>query len=538
MENKIDKKKLFQLTKSLLQETSETPLPPHHSQGELANNFSDFFMSKISKIRDQFTNSDNKESNDILFLGERFFQCFRSLSEADVLEQLKKAPTKSSDLDPIPTYLLKQCSDALAPAITRIINAFLSRGEVPPSFKEAIVTPLLKKPGLELTYKNYRPVSNLSFLSKLTERAVNGQIKHHIDTNKLNEPLQSVYRPYHSTETALIKIFDDLLLNLDNKKVVLLSLLDLSAAFDTVDHNILLNRLKHMFGITDVALDWFTSYLSNRSQKVSIASAYSVSRFLECCVPQGSVLGPQLYSQYTRPIGDIIQSSGLLFHLFADDSQLYKSATPSNVEQHLEAFDTVESCTRNLSGWMFDNKLKLNDDRTEFLLVRSQSQRLKVVHNSITVGEHTIRAAPIAKNLGIWINETLTLAHQVQQVCRSAFHQIFLLHKIRPFLTQEAAQVPVQALAVPKFDYGNVLYYGLPVALIHKLQCVQNAAARLACGIRKCDHIKPILKSLNWLPVQQRIEYKVLLLCFKAIYGLAPDYLSSLLTQDVPIRCL
>ena len=107
-------------------------------------------------------------------------------------------------------------------------------------------------------------------------------------------------------ETALIKIFDDLLLNLDNKKVVLLSLLDLSAAFDTVDHNILLNRLKHMFGITDVALDWFTSYLSDRSQKVSIAGAYSVSRFLECCVPQGSVLGPQLYSQYTRPIGDII----------------------------------------------------------------------------------------------------------------------------------------------------------------------------------------------------------------------------------------
>ena len=123
----------------------------------------------------------------------------------------------SSELDPIPTHLLKQCSDAIVQAITRIINASLSRGEVPLSFKEAIVTPLLKRPGLELTYKNYRPVSNLSFLSKLTERAVNDQIKHHITINNLREPLQSAYRPFHSTETALIKIFDDLLLNLDNK---------------------------------------------------------------------------------------------------------------------------------------------------------------------------------------------------------------------------------------------------------------------------------------------------------------------------------
>ena len=464
----MDQKKLFQLAKSLLQKTSDTPLPPHHSHEDLANNFSDFFMSKISKIRDQFTDS-NEEINDIPFLGDSSFQYFRNLSENDVLDLLKKAPTKSSELDPIPTHLLKQCSDAIVPAITRIINASLSRGEVPLSFKEAIVTPLLKKPGLELTYKNYCPVSNLSFLSKLTERAVNDQIKHHITINNLREPLQSAYRPFHSTETALIKIFDDLLLNLDNKKVSLLSLLDLSAAFDTVDHKILINRLRHMFGITDVALDWFISYLSDRSQRVSISGAYSVSRFLECCVPQASVLGPQLYSEYTRPIGDIIRSSGLLFHLFADDSQLYKAATPSDVEQQLQTFDAMESCIRNLSGWMFNNKLKLNDDKTEFLLIGSQYQRSKIVRNSITVGEHTITAAPVAKNLGIWIDETLTLAHQVHQVCRSAFHQIFLLHKIRPFLTQDAAQILVQALVVSKLDYGNALYYGLPAALIHKL---------------------------------------------------------------------
>ena len=201
--------------------------------------------------------------------------------------------------------------------------------------------------------KNYCPVSNLSFLSKLTERAVSLQIHKHLLRNDLFDPLQSAYRPNHSTETALIQVFDDLLTNLDNKKVILLALLDLSAAFDTVDHTILLKRLCHTFGISGQALKWFTSYLSDRSQVVSVNSVKSSSHILECCVPQGSVLGPSLYSRYTKPIGNIIRESDIQFYLFADDCQPYVSLDPACTTSHIESLTHLENCIAELSNWMF-----------------------------------------------------------------------------------------------------------------------------------------------------------------------------------------
>ena len=180
----------------------------------------------------------------------------------------------------IKSHMVSYCS---------IIKSSLTTGEVPSVFKEAVVTPLLKKPGLELTYKNYRPVSNLSFMSKLTERAISGQIKDFMEANDLQEPVQSAYHPNHSTETALSKIFNDILLSMGDKRGVLLALLYLSAAFDTVDHKIMINRLEHVFGITGTALKWFKSYLSGRFQRVNIAGVMSHSCPLDCCVSQGSV---------------------------------------------------------------------------------------------------------------------------------------------------------------------------------------------------------------------------------------------------------
>ena len=357
----------------------------------------------------------------------------------------------------------------------------------------------------------------------------------HLLRNDLFDPLQSAYRPNHSTETALIRIFDDLLTNLDNKKVILLALLDLSAAFDTVDHTILLERLCHTFGISGQALKWFTSYLSDRSQVVRLFSVNGVkssSQMLECCVPQGFVLGPSLYSRYTKPIGNIIRNSDIQFHLFADDCQLYVSLDPACTTSHIESLTHLKNCIAELSDWMFQNILKLNNDKTEFIVIGLGVQKAKINSKSITVGGHAIKSATAARNLGVWIDESLSMVHQIQQVSKSTCLQICNISRIRPFLTQEAAQILIHALILSRLDYANALYYGLPDSLIQELQHVQNAAACLVCQVRKYDHITPVLKSLHWLPVRQRIEFKILLITFKAVNGCASTYISSLLKSD------
>ena len=213
--------------------------------------------------------------------------------------------------------------------------------------------PQLKKINLDLIEKNYRPVSNVQFIGKLIERAVNNQLMNTSQINNLMEPMQSAYRTGHSTETALIKVKADLLNAIDNKEVVCLVLLDLSVAFDTVDHQILLERLKNMFGFTGLVINWVKSYLSGRSKKVVVGDAKSPSAPLSYGVPQGSILGPILFTLYTTPLGEICTKHGITYHLFADGQQLYLAFKPSNAgakEQCIKKTRRVHSRDLEMDG--------------------------------------------------------------------------------------------------------------------------------------------------------------------------------------------
>jgi hypothetical protein len=188
--------------------------------------------------------------------------------------------------------MVKECLDELLPVLTSIINNYLSSGIFPPNqWKEALIIPLLKKFGLDLAFGNFRPVSNLQFVSKLTEKAVFNQTHSYLVSNNLFPLCQSSYRKYHSTETALLKLKNDILMNMNNQEVTLLVLLDLTAAFDTVDHSILLKRLQQDFGISGTVLSWFSSYLSGRSQKVVIDGVCSKKNDLSFWCPTGILFG-------------------------------------------------------------------------------------------------------------------------------------------------------------------------------------------------------------------------------------------------------
>ena len=293
----------------VLHRNKSKTLPDHTSEKSLANALSQFFIGKITRIRQGFSKI---LSHNIVLPNKcpsRFFRSFTKVSEDKIRKIINNSPTKSCSLDPWPTFLVKECVDILVVPITSIVNMSLQSGLFPDDFKQAIVTPLIKKPTLSKNdYKNYRPVSGLNFISKIIERVEAEQINEHIMLNGLENVYQSAYRKSHSTESALLKLKNDIHLNLAEGKPTALVLLDLSAAFDTIDHNTLIDRLCSWFGICGITLDWFSSYLFSCHQSVKVNNATSDPQELMFGIPQGSVLGPLLFSMCTTPLSMVISA--------------------------------------------------------------------------------------------------------------------------------------------------------------------------------------------------------------------------------------
>ncbi|XP_072037124.1 uncharacterized protein [Amphiura filiformis] len=262
-------RQLFKVIDNICVGKREQILPSSDSEKDLADNFADYFASKIRDIRQELDqDKDNENSISHPFEScQSHFSEFSQVTDEDVRKFIQKSPTKSCPLDPVPTWLLKEeLLDELTPIIPKLVKRSFSYGRFPTSFKRARVVPSLKKPKMDReVLKNYRPISNLSFLSKLEERIAASQIQDYLSANNLYAHVQSAYRSCHSTESALLRVQNDLLSAVDSQKEAVLVLLDLSSAFDTIDHRIFLNRLNSRYGIEDKALDWFTSYMDNRS---------------------------------------------------------------------------------------------------------------------------------------------------------------------------------------------------------------------------------------------------------------------------------
>ena len=214
---------------------------------------------------------------------------FAMLNHMDAKELITSSPTKTSPQDPIPTQLLKVYVDTFTPLITTIVNTSISTGIFPKIWKGAFVTLLLKKEGLEQIPRNFRPISNLNFVSKILEKSVMNQFMKHCSSHSLQSKHNSAYKPYHSTETILLKISSDVFNNMDKQEVTILCLLDLSAAFDSTDYGNFFSLLHNRFGLDQKALDWFKSYLTSKWQQITVNSALSEKQWLTCGVPKAAV---------------------------------------------------------------------------------------------------------------------------------------------------------------------------------------------------------------------------------------------------------
>ncbi|KAK3538102.1 hypothetical protein QTP70_029823 [Hemibagrus guttatus] len=428
--------------------------------------------------------------------------------------------------------MLQTISPDLLPFITTVINGSLTSGHVPTAFKKARVIPILKKPALDPSdISNYRPVSLLSFLSKILERVVCNQLSDCLMQNNLHDPNQSGFKAAHSTETALLAVTEKLHAARSAKLSSVLILLDLSAAFDTVNHKTLLSTLRSL-GICGTAWEWFASYLDGRSYQVTWKGLTSAPRRLSTGVPQGSVLGPLLFSLYTHSLGKVISSHGFSYHCYADDTQLIFSFPPSDTT----ASARISACLADISSWMTAHQLKLNPSKTELLIIPGDPSPAQDL--AISLSNSMISPTASARNLGVTMDNQLSFSSHVTNVTRSCRFLLYNIRRIRPFLSTQATQVLVQSLVISRLDYCNSLLAGLPLNAIRPLQMIQNAAARLVFNLPKFSHITPLLRSLHWLPVAARIRFKTLMLAYKAKNGPAPSYLKALVTSRTAPRLL
>ena len=274
-------------------------------------------------------------------------------------------------------------------------------------------------------------------MSKLIERVVADQLSTYMSSNALHCPVQSAYRPFHSTETALLKIANDILCSIDKGKGVVLVLLDLSAAFDTIDHDIMLQRLSQRLGIGNSALDWFKSYLCNREQSIFIDGKTSNPVTLHFGVPQGSVLGPIKFSVYSSPVYEIAQSHQVQVHCYADDTQIYQDFSMSAEECQI-AVSKVEKCVKDIKDWMMQNKLKLNDDKTEVLIINSPRQKIRINTIPVQIGDSQIVPSKTAKNLGVIFDSHFSMDKQIKSICQKSYFHLRNIGKIKKYLNKES----------------------------------------------------------------------------------------------------
>ena len=534
-----DSKALFKITKTLLGYEKITQLPESNSAITLADRFNSFFKEKVDTIRLNIekTVQSKPESESVRKQANQIsLTLFQPTCQEEIRKIIQKSPSKSCELDPIPTWLLKTCLEPVLPLITDIVNASIKESTVPDRFKLAYIRPLLKKKNLDKeVLKNYRPVSNLPFLSKVLEKVISKRFEDYELENNLLSTNQSAYKTCHSTETALLKVQSDIIDIIDKGNTAALIMLDLSAAFDTIDQTVLVNRLENVYHVAGPALDWFKSYLIGRKQTVVIDGTTSDPIFMKYGVPQGSVLGPKQFCAYTMPLGDILSRHGVPFHMYADDTQLYISLNSDNLHISIQK---LEDCIVETRLWLRKNFLKLNDEKTEFIIFGNGQNVKQFEQIQIKVGNHNVPISKTVRNLGIIYDQRLTMESHISSISRTCSMYLYNIGRVRKYLTKDACKTLVHAFIISRLDYCNALLYGLPKSSIYRLQKIQNNAARIITRTKRREHISPVLRSLHWLPILSRIDHKIMSLTFKAINNLAPKYLQEMITIYEPTRTL
>ena len=444
------------------------------------------------------------------------------VTENQVERVIRSLPSnKAPGMDKISSRILKDSLPSTLTTITHIVNNSFVTNTFARAWKTAEVTPILKCGNPDVP-NNYRPISLLPIVSKVTERLVHGQLMEHLIRNNKLAAHQSGNRKLHSTETALLYVTDQLLQAMDNKKVSIMVLLDMSKAFDSIRHDILLSKLQNL-DFSQGALDWFQSYLSNRQQCVRIGDAVSKVLPLEFGVPQGSILGPVLFTIYVNDLLSVPKRC--LSASYVDDCKLYLSFSPAEFPTSILALN--EDLTR-ISQWCCKNSPLINPDKTKVLAVGLPQLLKKLSSFSITLFDKEITPVPVVKDLGVLLDTRLSYNQHITEIASKCLFKLYQINRIKHLLDRKTLLLVINSFVFSKLQYCSTVWSNTSSSNIDKLQKVQNFAGRIILGLRKYDHISDGLRSLKWLPIREKLILNDATMMHKCINKLVPDYLADM----------
>jgi hypothetical protein len=493
----------------------------------LANKFNSFFAN-IGPSLAQKIPTVNGDISDYLtgdFQKSIFISGTDPSEIINIVKALKSSSSKGSD--GISSKIIKEVINEIAIPLCTISDLSLANGQFPNKLKTAKIVPIFKSDD-RLNISNYRPISVLPFFSKIFEKLMYNRLLFYLNEHHILVDDQFGFREEHSTYMALLKMIDDITHELDNKNYSLGIFIDLSKAFDTIDHKLLLKKLYH-YGIRGTAHRWFSSYLEGRTQYVSVNNTNSDKLPVTCGVPQGSILGPLLFLIF---INDIINASVIIrFIMFADDTNLFFKHENLNT-----LYTIVNNELMRISKWFKLNKLSLNIKKTNFILFRNNNKKIAISNLSIKIDDVIIEQVIKTKFLGVIINENLSWQDHIKVITNKISKNIGILHRISKNVPIELLKTLYYTLIQPYLYYCNIIWGSHFTKYHEQLFIKQKRAIRIITNSKWHAHTGPIFENLRILPLSSINKLQIYCFMFKMMHNLLPHFFQNMFKLNSEIH--